>query len=167
MYKEIGPSEFNLCPFDKIGKDWMLITAGNETGHNTMTAAWGGFGVLFGKNVSFIFVRPQRYTKKFIDSEDGYSLCFFANEYRETLNICGKYSGREINKDEKCDITVDFCEGIPYYKEADTVVICKKVYRQSLDGSCFIDKEIENKSYPQKDYHDLYVGEIIKILIKE
>ena len=31
-------------PFDKIGKEWMLVTAGNEEKVNTMTASWGGMG---------------------------------------------------------------------------------------------------------------------------
>ena len=56
-----------MNPFTKIGKEWMLITAGDEKKANTMTASWGGVGVLWGKNVVYIFVRDTRYTKEFID----------------------------------------------------------------------------------------------------
>ncbi len=66
--------EFN--PFQKIGKEWMLITAGNKEKANTMTASWGGVGVLWGKNVVFAFVRDTRYTKEFIDREETFSLTF-------------------------------------------------------------------------------------------
>ena len=31
-----------MNPFTKIGKEWMLITAGDEKKANTMTASWGG-----------------------------------------------------------------------------------------------------------------------------
>ena len=29
-FKEVNPSELNMNPFTTIGKDWLLITAGNE-----------------------------------------------------------------------------------------------------------------------------------------
>ena len=56
-----------MNPFDKIGKQWMLITSGDEDKANTMTASWGGVGVLWGSDVVYIFVRQSRYTKEFID----------------------------------------------------------------------------------------------------
>ena len=164
MLKEIDISSLSLKPFEKIGKEWMLITAGNEEKHNTMTASWGGLGVLFGKNVSFIFVRPQRYTKEFVDSNDGYSLCFFDESYRKALNLCGTASGRDIDKDKECGFTVDFIEGVPYYKEAKLVIICKKVYQQTMEEKCFLNEKVLNNIYPEKDFHDIYVGEIVKIL---
>ena len=43
--KKIPVSQLALDPITKIGKDWMLITAGNEArGYNTMTASWGHMG---------------------------------------------------------------------------------------------------------------------------
>ena len=30
--------------FNLIGKQWMLVTAGNQERFNTMTASWGGIG---------------------------------------------------------------------------------------------------------------------------
>ena len=44
-----------MNPFDKIGKQWMLITSGDEDKANTMTASWGGVGVLWGV-MWFIFL---------------------------------------------------------------------------------------------------------------
>ena len=43
-FREIKPEELKENPFDLIGKQWMLITAGDETKCNTMTASWGGVG---------------------------------------------------------------------------------------------------------------------------
>lgn len=53
-------------PFTKIGKEWALLTAGSKEKANTMTISWGGVGVLWGKNVAFVFVRDSRYTKELI-----------------------------------------------------------------------------------------------------
>ena len=41
--------ELQFNPFTKIGKEWMLITAGTEEKCNTMTASWGGVGVISGE----------------------------------------------------------------------------------------------------------------------
>lgn len=49
-WKEIKPEELNVNPFTAIGKEWMLITAGDETHCNTMTASWGGMGVIWGNH---------------------------------------------------------------------------------------------------------------------
>ena len=51
-FKEVDIKSLNFNPFTKIGSEWMLITAGGESGCNTMTASWGGLGVLWGKNVA-------------------------------------------------------------------------------------------------------------------
>ena len=53
----------DLNAFKKIGLDWMLVTAGDENGWNTMTASWGYAGVIWGKNAFQVVIRPQRYTK--------------------------------------------------------------------------------------------------------
>ena len=71
-FTKISPSildkDDNVNPFKMVGKDWMLVTAGDENGWNTMTASWGFMGVMWGKNAAVTVIRPQRYTKKLIYS---------------------------------------------------------------------------------------------------
>ena len=76
-FREIKPEELDFNPFQKIGKQWMLITAGNESGYNTMTASWGGAGVMWGKPSVTAYIRPQRYTKEFVDREETFTLSFY------------------------------------------------------------------------------------------
>ena len=167
MLREIKKESLLLLPFEKIGKDWMLVTAGDETKHNTMTAAWGGLGVLFGLDVSYIFLRPERYTKQFVDENAGYSLCFFDETYRKALSYCGSVSGRDVDKDRECGLTVRFDGGIPYYEEASLVLICRKVYHAPLLSEGFVDKKIDETMYRDGGYHEFYVGEIVKVFSKE
>ena len=47
--KKINIAEQSFNPFELIGKDWMLISAGTAEKWNTMTASWGGVGVMWGK----------------------------------------------------------------------------------------------------------------------
>ena len=94
-FKEVSPQTLNFNPFTRIGSDWMLITAGQPGDMNTMTASWGGAGVLWTKNVVTAYIRPQRYTKEFVDREDIFTLSFFDEKYRPALKHLGTVSGRQ------------------------------------------------------------------------
>ena len=69
-FKEVDIHTLQFNPFDKISKQWMLITAGDQEKSNTMTASWGGVGFMWGKPVATAYIRPQRYTKEFVDTND-------------------------------------------------------------------------------------------------
>lgn len=166
MRKEIQPEQFDKNVFQMIGKDWMLVTAETDGKVNTMTASWGGAGVMWGKNVAFVVIRPQRYTKEFIDASDTFSLSILDNSYRKTLNYLGTVSGRDEDKIQKSGLTVEHSGNTPYFKEANTVLLLKKLYHQEMSPDCFIDKSLIEKWYPNADYHTLYVAEIEKILIQ-
>jgi len=105
-YKKIDPNDFSGNIIQKIGFDWMLITAGNPEKFNTMTASWGGMGFLWNKPVAFIFIRPQRFTYEFAELNEYYTLHFFEEKYREILNFCGSKSGRDVDKIAKTGLTV-------------------------------------------------------------
>ena len=165
-FREISVEELKDNPFTLINKDWMLITAGNREKHNTMTASWGGVGELWGRYVSTIYIRPQRYTLEFVEREDYYSLCFFGPDCRQALNLCGSKSGREIDKDAATGLTPCFDEAAPYYEQARLVFLCRKLYRQDLEEGCFLDKGLLEKWY-DNDLHRMCIGEIVKVLEKE
>lgn len=163
-FKEIVPENMRKSPFQMIGKDWMLITAGDENNVNTMTASWGGLGVMYGKNVAYIVVRPQRYTREFLDREETFSLCFFDKEYRKMLNYLGTVSGRNEDKIAKSGLTLLRHDNTPYFDEANQIFICKKLFRQNISEDALLDKQMDATWYPNKDYHILYIAEITKIL---
>ena len=123
----IDKMEFN--PFTKIGKKWALVSAGDKTRCNTMTVSWGGVGVLWGKNVVFIFIRDSRYTKEFLDNGDLFSLSFLNEDYRDALNYCGSHSGRgEEDKFAAAGLTKAFRHDIPYPDEANLVLVQRSRY---------------------------------------
>ena len=163
--KEITLNELSFNPWDKISKEWFLLTSGDENGYNTMTASWGGLGVLWNKNVVFAFVRPQRFTFEFMNDNDYFSCSFFKEEHRKTLAYCGKFSGRDVDKAKECNITPNFSQDAPYFDEAETVIICKKLYVQQMNESSIIDESIK-ANYNGDDYHHVFVGEIVKVLKK-
>jgi len=161
------PAQITLNTFTKIGSEWMLIAAAKPDGTvNMMTASWGGLGVYWNKPVAYTFVRPQRFTKEFIDSADGYSLTFFAPEYREKLNFCGTKSGRDFDKVKECGFDVLYDGATPYFAQGDLVFICKHIAAQPLNEASFINPEASPAMYPGKDFHTIYISEITDILIK-
>lgn len=145
---------------------WCLITAGNEESYNTMTASWGALGELWNKDVCFIFIRPQRYTKEFVEREEYFTLSFFGEEYKKALTFCGRYSGRDYDKAKETGLTPMAIEGSMTFEESETVILCKKIAQQEISPEGFLDKEIDPKNYPAKDYHTMYVGEIVGCYIK-
>lgn len=169
-FKEINPEIITDNPFRLLDKDWMLITAGiansNRT-FNTMTASWGGLGILWNKKVAICFVRPTRYTYEFIEKNELYTLSFFEKKYREALNICGTQSGRSVDKVAEAGLTAfEIKPGAVTFNEARMVLVCKKLYTQDLDPERFIDQTIESH-YPGKDYHRMYIGDIIGTYTKK
>lgn len=166
-FKEVKIEELTFNPFTKIGKEWMLITAGNEEKINTMTASWGGLGVMWGKNAATAYIRPQRYTKEFVDREEAFTLSFYDEKCRKALNLCGTVSGRESDKISEAGLTPCFVDGVPAFEEAEMIFVCRKMYHDEIKPEKLIEKEIDGKWYPQKDYHTMYIAEILKVLVKE
>ena len=151
MFKTITAEELNDNVFKMIGKDWLLVTAEKDGKANTMTASWGSVGIMWGKPCAFVFIRPQRYTKEFVDTADTFSLTVPGDEYRKA----------------KSGLTLAHEGNTPYFEEGNVVLICKKLFAQELKEESFIDKSLIDKWYPSKDYHTMYVAEIEKVLVKE
>lgn len=168
MFEQIDPKSLDQNVFSLIGDQWMLLTAGTGEKCNTMTASWGGLGVLWGKPVATVYIRPQRYTLEFVESSEFFTLSFFGEEYRKELALCGSKSGREVDKVKACGFTVMEAEcGAPCFAEAKLVLVCRKAYWQDMDPAHFLDGEIDGKWYPEKDYHRMFIGEIVEALRKE
>jgi flavin reductase (DIM6/NTAB) family NADH-FMN oxidoreductase RutF len=165
--KLIDPYHLNENVFRLIDKDWMLITAGNSGHFNTMTASWGGFGIIWNKPVAYIFVRPTRFTFQFLEEYDCFTLCFFGPGYRDILNFCGSRSGKETDKIAETGLLPqETIKGNIWFQQARLVLECRKIYYQDLQPSNFVDVKI-NSNYPGKDYHRMYFGKIENSWIKE
>lgn len=165
--REIKPEALQKNPFQMIGKEWLLVTAEKDGKVNTMTASWGGVGVMWHEPVVYLFLRPQRYTREFVDQAETFSLSVLGEEYRKTLNYFGTVSGREEDKIAKSGLNIVHEGATPYFEAANTVLICRKLYAQPYDPAGFIDPGLDEKNYPNKDYHIMYIAKIEKVLVEE
>ena len=167
-FQEISIDSLEFNPFHKISKEWMLVTAGDEKKSHTMTASWGGLGIMWGKNIATVYIRPQRYTKEFVDANDLFTVSFLPDDQRKALNVCGSISGREVeDKWEMAGLHPFYVDGATAVREADLVLVCKKQYHQEMKPEFFDVPENDTKWYPDKDYHVMYMAEIVKVLKRE
>lgn len=166
-FRALKPQEIPDNPFKLVGTDWMLVTAGPPDAHNTMTASWGGFGVLWNKNVCFCVIRPVRHTYGFMERSEYFTLSFFEERYRGAIELCGTKSGRDIDKAAAAGIApiAGASPGTTIFSEARMVIECRKIYFQDLDPANFLDPDIHD-NYPQRDYHRMYVGEIVNCMVR-
>lgn len=166
-FKVISPYEINDNIFKLIDRDHMLITAKNSDEKvNTMTASWGGAGILWGKPIAIAFIRPERYTYEFVEDSDRMTLSFFDEYYRETLTFCGTRSGRNMDKITLAGLTTLFDEsGAPYFAEAKTVLVCRKMYADMISPENMIDMS-NMKHYQKNGFHKMYICEIEKVFVR-
>ena len=168
MLRKIDLKSIRENPFSLIGDRWMLVTAGTGARCNTMTASWGGLGVLWETPVATIYIRPQRYTYEFVENSPCFTLGFFGEKYRSALALCGSKSGRDVDKIKACGFTVAEAEcGAPYFQQADLVLVCRKLYWQDIDPAHFTDRAVDAREYPNHDYHRMFIGEVVEALGRE
>ncbi|MDR0400481.1 MAG: flavin reductase family protein [Treponema sp.] len=176
-WREMSIRDFRGSPSERIGRGWMLIAAGAAEGGdwNTMTASWGGLGVLWGLDVAFMFIRPSRRTFEFVNGAGLFSLSFFDESYRGALNFIGSNSGRDYDKAAETGLTpLVFDGGVAGgkaagavgFQEAADIVICRKLYTHDFDPQRFLDPPLIEKAYGGKDYHRMYIGEILGVLTR-
>ncbi len=162
-FKLISPSEMVDNPIELIGKDWMLISAGDTTANNSMTASWGTIGYYSNQPIVTIFVRPERHTFSFVERSTHFTLTVLESELKGVHQIFGKLSGRDCDKVAMSGLTPLFTpKGNPTFEQGRVVLECRKIFSQSMDEGSFIDKECYAKWYGEGhgSDHVMFIGVI-------
>lgn len=161
--REVDVASLDINPFTSIGDDWMLVTAGDVSNPNTMTASWGGLGVLWGAPAATCYIRQSRYTKQFVDKNELFTLSFFDRSYHKQLAYLGAKSGRDENKIEAVGFTPLAVDGTTTFEQAKLTLVCRKELKLYLGPDSFIDQGAKLKWYNGDDsqnYHTMYIGKI-------
>ncbi len=166
QYHEIRPEEISRNVFTLIGKDWLLVTGGTPGSFNSMTASWGGMGVLWNKPVAFVFIRKTRHTLSFLERQTDFSLSVCPESCRnELLNIFGKKSGRDCDKTAESGFTpIETPLGTVSYAEASLVMSCRKLYAGQLFKENILDLTAKTSMYaPDEEAHKMFIAEIAAV----
>jgi flavin reductase (DIM6/NTAB) family NADH-FMN oxidoreductase RutF len=131
-----------------------------------MTASWGFMGEMWGEDSVAVVVRPSRYTMEIIDNSDYFTLTFYGED-KSVHKICGSKSGRDIDKTKATGLTPIANDDYVYFDEARLVLVVKKKYVQPMSKDFLTDKAVDEKWYKDGDWHNLIIGSIERIYVKE
>ena len=160
---KLTETNFNFAK--RVAKSALLTATKKDGQINTMTVSWGGSGILWGREVCFVFVRPERYTFEFCENGENMSLSFFGEDRKSTLAYCGTKSGRDVDKFEVCDLKYTVENGACIFEDAEITVVLKKLYAQDLKEDCFV-SDVAKPFYQNGGYHRMYICEIKDIIAK-
>ncbi len=156
-WNRISPREIMASSTQKLDKEWMLLTAGSASrGVATMTINWGMFGFIWNRDAVFIAVRKSRHTLPFIEENRAFSLGVFSEPYREKLTFCGRNSGFQVDKIKHCGFSTAFAGDIPFFIEADSVLLCRVMYSGDITEKGFIDQS----AYADWYTHGVHTGDM-------
>ena len=167
---KLHPADFKtLTPelFRVFGTQNALLTAGDRDVCNTMTIGWCRLGRLWSIPVCTVYVRPERYTYAFMESHDYFTVSVLPLSDRQTAQVCGTKSGRDIDKIKECGLTLRRGAGdAPFFDEAEWVLVCRKLYAQDLDESCVLDERVLHHYGAKGGWHRAYTGEVVEAYTK-
>lgn len=161
--KTMSPYDLSLNPLHVLEKRWAILVAGDKK-PNPMTVAWGGFGTLWQRPVVTIYVRPTRFTHKFLMSRDEFTLNILPPGFKTALGICGTLSGRDCDKWDRSGLRPRRSTkiSVPGVAEAELTFECRTIARFQMKPKDFLDASIE-EFYPEKDYHTVFIGEVLRV----
>ena len=178
MRKEVKAADYAEQIIKAIPKG-VLVTAKVGEKVNPMTIGWGAYGTQWGREIFIAYVRGSRYTRELLDQNPEFTINIPLTEVnKEIIMVCGRESGRDIDKVEKLGLTLEESKeiSVPGIKEFPLTLECKIIYRQEQEIE-LIDERYQEKYYPKSegsdvreagaDAHIAYYGEVVNTYIVE
>lgn len=166
--KELQISQVSEKVIDQLPKGALLTVKSNDK-LNTMAIGWATLGRIWNKPILTVMVRFSRHTYEIISNGDSFTVSFStSNALEKAIDFCGNNSGRNVDKFKECGFTLEYVDGVesPYISEGDLHIICKIVYKNTMEPE-LLSKEIKEEWYSDNDYHGIFYGEVLKVLVKE
>lgn len=164
QWQEIKPQNIDVNAVKMFADDWMLLSAGKDTSMNMMTIAWGALGELWGKPVVTVYVSTDRYTYKFLEDNEYFTVTAFPEQFRDKLQYLGSVSGRDEDKVKGSGLTPEFTKlGNPIYKEANLAIECKKIYAEQFKKELMPLEQRQWYDEKKQGIHVMYIGEIVNV----
>jgi len=141
----------------------LLLAATKPSGQsNVMTIGWGTVGIIWGRPIFIVLVRPSRYTYEFIEDSGAFTVNVPTEEMRPWVGFCGSRSGREVDKFAAYQMTISQGQQVA----AVTIDACPMVYECKVVHHndvipAHLDREVELGAYKGSNYHRLYYGQIL------
>ena len=166
--KEVDYKQFSEKAIEQLQKGAFLnVKSGDKI--NTMTIGWGSIGYSWKKPVFMVMVRYSRYTYELLKDAKEFTVSLPIDvDLSKQLSICGKKSGRDVDKFKLCDLTPATANKVdaPIIAECDLHYECKILFKQDIKEA-ELDNEFKDTFYKDNNFHVLFYGEIVGTYIKE
>ena len=124
----------------------------------------GALGELWGKPIVTVYVSTDRYTYKFLEDNEYFTVTAFPEQFRDKLQYIGSVSGRDEDKVKGSGLTPEFTKlGNPIYKEANLAIECKKIYAEQLKKELMTLEQRHWYDEKKLGVHMMYIGEIVNV----
>ena len=128
-----------------------------------MTMSWGSVGIYWGKPVVTAPVRLSRFTRELIEQSGVFTISIpREGGLSKELAFCGTKSGRDVDKFAACNLTARPGRTLPapVVGQAWMHMECRVIARMTMGDENF-EPDTAQKLYPEKNYHVLYLGEVV------
>lgn len=162
---EAGYTDYLKETFNVMGKTGLLLVSTDAAGKpNAMTIGWGTIGIIWGKPIFIVLVRPSRYTHGLMEQTEDFTVNVPSADLADVVAFCGSASGRDHDKfSEKGLVAVPGKKvKSPIIEQCVIHYECKVVHKNNV----LKDKlagEIISSAYPRGDFHTIYYGEILSV----
>jgi len=150
--------------YHKLNHGGLLITAvGNDGKPNAMTIGWWLFGWFYhGRPVSVIAVRPATHTFKLLDEVPEYVVCVPTDDIADAVAVCGKKSGRDMDKFAECGLTAVPSQQVrpPGIRQSTLNIECR-IYHAQRPPHMVLTPEHREK--PLEAQHTIYYSEVVHV----
>ena len=160
------PNEANFSQLTRcLGDYGALLVSLDESGKpNPMTIGWAQLGIIWGRWIMTVLVRPSRYTYGCCNETGDFTVNVPYPSQADEATLCGTKSGRDLDKFAACKFTAAPAEcgkiASPYIAECGLAYECKTVHFNDLIPANLA-PEIISGAYPQGDFHRLFFGEVL------
>ena len=175
MKEKINAADYANLLTAMLPKGILLNTNGDK--FNSMVIGWGHIGVLWGRQTFHVYVRQSRYTKAQMDRTGEFTISAPLEKIDPLINrVCGTQSGFSVDKVREAGLILEDAEVIhtPGIRQYPLTLECKILYAQDQELGR-IPADILASTYPQekpganpmdnRDFHTMYVGEIVSAYI--
>ncbi|MFC1713755.1 flavin reductase family protein [Candidatus Poribacteria bacterium] len=150
---------------DTVRNPGLLLVAADADGKpNAMTIGWGTVGIIWGKPIFIVLVRPSRYTYGLMEQSDDFTVNVPSAELRKAVAFCGSQSGRDYDKFAEMEMTAVPGRKVksPIIDECVIHYECKIVHKNNVLKD-ELASEIVSSAYSSGDFHTIYYGEILSV----
>ncbi len=142
----------------------LLLTSTDADGRpNVMTIGWGNPGVIWGRPIFIVLVRPSRFTFRNLEATGEFAVAVPTDDLHDACMYCGTVSGRDTDKFAGANLAAAQAKTVtaPLIQQCVRHYECKVVHYNDVSDAALA-ADVRSEAYPKGDLHRLYYGQILR-----